>query len=221
MTTTVTATTQDYTYAPHLAEYNAPLGIFMASKPQYTHFIVGGHIFSHTSSATRQAPSVLLLQRSLSDSYPGCWEGPGGACESSDASILAGTAREIFEETGLHVSKVVDLIAMDEWVDVKRGTMRRFAKYTFLVEVHEADGLVFASGSSCVIKGNGCTEGLRWEDRVRVDPTEHQAYAWVAEDELTEVDGCERYRSIGDQARTLLRGFEMVKSGLGAAKAKV
>ena len=67
---------------------------------------------------------MLLLQRSLSDSYGGYWEAPAGGVDATiDGTILEATAREVREESGLNVSRFVDLVAVDEWTS-GRGRSR-------------------------------------------------------------------------------------------------
>ncbi|KAH8422368.1 NUDIX hydrolase [Aspergillus melleus] len=203
----------NYTYSSHLHQYALSLSTFRASNPQYTHFVVGGLIYSSTCNYNWNTPAsptntnnplpnsfpksnptpqtrVLLLQRSQHDSLPGFWEGPGGLCEVTDDSILAGAAREVYEESGLHVSRFVDLIAVDEWTRVKSDEVVRAAKFTFLVEVEEA-------------------ETVGWEEMVNLEPEEHEEFVWATEEEVkygVEGNGS-RLRFVGDQGKTLLRGF--------------
>ncbi|KAI9040401.1 NUDIX hydrolase [Aspergillus affinis] len=190
-----------YNHSPHLHQYALPLSTFRTSNPQYTHFVVGGLIYSSTcntnnpptNSPTQQNPPtwVLLLQRSQHDSLPGFWEGPGGLCEETDNSILSGAAREVYEESGLHVSRFVDLIAVDEWTRVKSDEVVRAVKFTFLVQVEEE------------------AEGVGWEQRVKLEPEEHEEYVWATEEEVKHgVEGNEgKLKFVGDQGRTLLKGF--------------
>ncbi|PYI36829.1 hypothetical protein BP00DRAFT_452869 [Aspergillus indologenus CBS 114.80] len=148
-------------------------------------------------------PKTLLLQRSITDSYPCHWENPGGLIDPvRDATVLAGVAREVREETGFHVSRFVDLVCVDEWTKMKRGVLLQETKVTFLVEVREAA----AAG---------------WEERVRLAEGEHQAFVWVGEGEVRGVvrdKGKKRKASgrlgvgfINEQGGNVLRGFEVVR----------
>ncbi|RAH81208.1 hypothetical protein BO86DRAFT_456646 [Aspergillus japonicus CBS 114.51] len=148
-------------------------------------------------------PKTLLLQRSITDSYPCHWENPGGLIDPvRDATVLAGVAREVREETGLHVSRFVDLVCVDEWTKMKRGVLLQETKVTFLVEVREAA----AAG---------------WEERVKLAEGEHQAFVWVGEGEVRGVvrdKGKKRKASgrlgvgfINEQGGNVLRGFEVVR----------
>ncbi|KAK2739955.1 hypothetical protein FQN57_006274 [Myotisia sp. PD_48] len=195
---------------PHLAKYNVPMKDFAASHPEYSCFVTGAHIFStgrtdefynlnrcsslpHVSSSPKigpmvgetntqsQQPRVLLLQRSLTDSYPGYWEGPGGSCESTDLTLLESLAREVREESGLHVSRVQELVGIETW-DRNEGKDPRpneipvlVARFLFLVDVHEANPLRY-SGDFDFSGAGG------WEHAIQMAPEEHTQYMWVTED---------------------------------------
>ncbi|KAF7172092.1 hypothetical protein CNMCM5623_004369 [Aspergillus felis] len=207
----------DFIVPPHLAEYNVPLPEFAASKPHLTDFVVGGLVYSQSieegddaTEPTSEQPRtrVLLLQRAATDSYPGHWEGPGGMCERTDATLLAGVAREVFEETGLHVSKFVDLIAIDEWSRMLQNELHRVAKFTFLVEVHEASGKAGVPSEDVVVG----VAPERWEDGVKLEQAEHQAFEWALEEEVREsLESQGKYKFLKDQGWNLLKGFELLK----------
>lgn len=91
----------------------------------------------------------------------------------------------------------MELIAKDEWTRVKNDELIRAAKFTFWVEVKEAED-----------------QGEEWKDRVRLEPEEHEAFVWATEEEVVEgVKGEEeedgKLKFVGDQGKTLLRGFQM------------
>ncbi|PWY65704.1 hypothetical protein BO70DRAFT_419600 [Aspergillus heteromorphus CBS 117.55] len=182
-----------YTIAPHLDHYAQPLSTFTTHHPVDT-LVVGAFIFSPNPTPTSPPispspspstaiPKTLLLQRAASDSYPYFWEGPGGGCEPSiDETLLAGVAREVFEETGLAVVRFVDLVCVDGW----RKGGKRVMKWTFLVDV----GSPFASGAGSSgftggdcgggdgeVGGSGGSGGSEgWEGKVRVAEEEHRAF---------------------------------------------
>jgi 8-oxo-dGTP pyrophosphatase MutT (NUDIX family) len=194
-----------YTVTSHLDYFKVPLADFAAARPEFDGFAVGGYIFSHADPT----PRVLLLQRALTDSMPGRWECPGGASELEvDETLLDSVAREILEESGLHVSRIVDIVAVDCWEHHRRnGATIRLSRYSFLVEVHE---------SRQESAGN-------WQHvptlqiPVKLDPLEHQQFKWATEEEaqssVQSVNG--RYNllfpHIGRQGRNILRAFEMIK----------
>lgn len=181
-----------YTSASHLTAFSTPLAAFSASKPELTDFVVGGLIFSASNEDTGSRARVLLLQRSLFDSYGGYWEAPAGGLDATiDGTVLEAAAREVREESGLHVSRFVDLVAVDEWTREKPDMVHTVAKFTFLVEVHEA-------------------ESRGWEEGVKLEETEHQAFAWATEEEVREgVEEKGPYRFVGVGGRNLLKAFEM------------
>jgi 8-oxo-dGTP pyrophosphatase MutT (NUDIX family) len=149
-----------YTVAPHLqAEFDVPLSVFAVTHAEYGKFIVGAFIFlcrngseeaSSASTTTGTAtgdntqtlssqPLVLLLQRAEYDSYGGYWDFPGGSVENTDATLLDGVVREVFEETGYHVSHIRELVRVDTWGYLTRQFhVGQIAKFSFIVDVHEA-----------------------------------------------------------------------------------
>ncbi|EFR02818.1 hypothetical protein MGYG_09100 [Nannizzia gypsea CBS 118893] len=154
-----------------LDEFDIPIIDFFASKPNHTAFIVGAFIFSPareptttvTDNEARRPPRALLLRRAITDSLGGLWEGPGGSCDDTDATVLDSVAREVYEETGLHVSRIRDLVAVDQWDRVKGGEHTKAIKFTFWVDVHEA------------------RDAPDWENQIKLAPSEHEQYRWVTE----------------------------------------
>ncbi|CAL5873048.1 uncharacterized protein PFLUO_LOCUS7317 [Penicillium psychrofluorescens] len=194
-----------YTVAPHLEYFKQPLAAFTTARPEFDSFGVGAYTFSTCSRQDADhTPHILLLQRARTDSMGGCWEGPGGAYEPEiDATLLDGVVREVLEESGLHVSRIVELVAVDSWLHTRRsdGTKERIAKYTFIVEVHEAMHQ---------------SKAVPYEDMlVRMEASEHQAFEWAVEDDvrlsLTPGQGPYKFplACIGHQAPNILRAFEL------------
>lgn len=171
-----------YTVAPHLEYFAIPLAEFTSARPEFETFGVGGYIFSEDADLSSEtgpaSPRLLLLQRAPTDSMPGCWEGPGGASEpDTDITLLDGVAREVLEETGLHVSRIVELVAVDSWTHTSRTTGARFriAKYSFLIEVYE----------SMRQSPDGSPQPVpREEIPVRLEASAHQACDWATEEDV-------------------------------------
>ncbi|CAG8901275.1 unnamed protein product [Penicillium egyptiacum] len=194
-----------YTVAPHLEYFTIPLTDFAAARPEFEGFGVGAYIFSHADPT----PRILLLQRALTDSMPGCWEGPGGACElDTDKTLLDSLVRETLEESGLHVSHIIDLVAVDCWEHHHRGGGKiRLAKYSFVIEVQEALG--WSAGKQQLVP--------TLQIPVQLDPLEHQKFDWaIKEDVLLSIQSLNGpYRFplplIGHQAPNILRAFELVE----------
>ncbi|KAL6859555.1 NUDIX hydrolase domain-like protein [Trichoderma novae-zelandiae] len=114
---------------------------------------------------------VLLVQRAAHDSMPNLWETPGGAVDAGDASILAGCAREVWEEVGLVARRMKRLVTegpgRERWsVFTNRDGTKVICGFGFEVEVEvEAEA-----------------EGGRRE--VVLDGNEHQAFVWAAEEDV-------------------------------------
>jgi ADP-ribose pyrophosphatase YjhB (NUDIX family) len=184
-----------YSVAPHLKYCTIPFADFADARPEFDAFGVGAYIFS--------GARVLLLQRAFTDSMPGCWEGPGGASEpQSDRTLLDGVVREVLEESGLHVTRVVELVAVDCWEHHRRsGGKIRIAKYSFIVEVRESR--------------NSLGEQLTTLDiPVQLAETEHHAFDWATEEEVqlsVQSQGREKFPLplIENQAPKILRAFEL------------
>lgn len=204
-----------YTVASHLEYFNIPIAEFAAARPEFDTFGVGGYIFAQDadrpSDTGSPSPRLLLLQRALTDSMPGCWEGPGGASEpEEDRTLLDGVVREVLEETGLHVSRIVELVAVDSWTHTSRKTGKKFriAKYFFIVEVHEGVRLS-PDGSQQLVPGE--------EIPVRLEASEHQAFDWATEEDVRHSvqTGEGKYKfplpSIGHQAPNIVRCFELFR----------
>jgi 8-oxo-dGTP pyrophosphatase MutT (NUDIX family) len=104
-------------------------------------------------------PRILLVQRSPLDSWPNCWEIPGGACDDDDQSILHGVARELWEETGLVATRIGPTVG-DVHLFVSRSG-RQIGKFIFFAEVEkDADGKRL---------------------KVKLRPDEHQNFVWANE----------------------------------------
>ncbi|KAL4782139.1 NUDIX hydrolase domain-like protein [Aspergillus varians] len=233
----------NYTVAPHLEEFTVSFATFRAARPKYVHYVGGALIFSRIATCPeygrngtgkesegqtqgQQRPlRILLLQRAFEDSYGGQWEGPGGSCDPEDETILDGVAREVLEESGLHVSRFVELAGKHEWVKLRPDRVELAVKYTFIVEVHEARPAVPGDGQDenglptdklekgTVVPGLG----RRWEEKVKLAPAEHRAFEWVTEEEVREGDENEsgKYKSFGNQGKTILDAFQMFRERPG------
>jgi 8-oxo-dGTP pyrophosphatase MutT (NUDIX family) len=107
---------------------------------------------------------VLIIQRASNDSMPNRWEIPGGAVDDEDPTILYGAAREMWEESGLVAKRFSHLVTegpegRDLQVFPNSKETRWFCRFTFDVEVESYS-------------------------YVRLDPTEHQDFAWASEEEI-------------------------------------
>ncbi|PYH84421.1 NUDIX-domain-containing protein [Aspergillus uvarum CBS 121591] len=227
-------TTNTFTHPPALDPYTLPLPTFLTTPHTHTHtltptthIVTGALIFNpNPSTTTTKLPNhppekqhILLLRRAPTDSYPGRWEAPGGSCDATDASILAGAAREVYEETGLRVVRFLALVGVDAWEVVRADGVRRVVKFTFLVDVD--------LGLSMGVQGvQGMQEEVEREVEgvvksgglgIRLEPAEHDAFVWATEEEVRAGVVCLRGQRVGmefvgRQRENYLRGFEAVRS---------
>jgi 8-oxo-dGTP pyrophosphatase MutT (NUDIX family) len=120
---------------------------------------------------------LLLVQRAPTDSYPNCWEVPGGSVDMTGETILEAAARELKEETGLTVERFVAELRVIRFCTGKDVRVRWWDKPTFVVEVYEAGGV--KNGE--VEKGS---EMERVGRMIKLDEKEHQAWVWASEKDI-------------------------------------
>lgn len=156
-------------FEPGLAEWNVPAKVWLASNEarlrqrrlKLDNLATGAVVFNPEGK-------VLVVQRASHDSTPNLWEIPGGAVDQDDPTVLHGAARELWEEAGLvatHFRQLAtaseDGSAHDLAVFSNRNGTRWYCRFAFHVDVE-----------SC--------------QDVRLDPAEHQAFAWASEEEIRE-----------------------------------
>ncbi|KHJ34213.1 putative nudix domain protein [Erysiphe necator] len=101
---------------------------------------------------------ILVVQRADTDSWPGRWEIPGGACEANNESVLDGMVREMWEETGMVVTSVVGVLN-DQGKSFTTRSRKRFLKFEFKVEIE-------------------------LPNKIKLNPAEHKAFMWITEEEF-------------------------------------
>lgn len=94
---------------------------------------------------------LLMVRRAAADFLGGEYELPGGGVDVEE-TIEAGAKRELYEETGLRVTKV---LATFEGFDYSTDKKPRVRQINFLVQAMDA--------------------------AIRLDPNEHDAFQWVDE----------------------------------------
>ncbi|KAI1085591.1 NUDIX hydrolase domain-like protein [Whalleya microplaca] len=134
--------------SPSVATFKHPLRAYLDAHPEFDGIAVGACVFSPDNK-------LLLLQRAAHDSMPLLWEIPGGACDFDDESLLHAVARELWEESRLHLNSIVNIVGDSDVFLTRRGL--RMCKYSFAVVVDAYD--------------------------VQLDPNEHKAFLWVTEEE--------------------------------------
>ena len=140
-----------------------------------------------------EAGKVLVIQRASNDSMPNKWEIPGGAVDDEDATVLEGAARELWEETGLVAKRFNHVVT--EGPGQQPGQIypnsthtKKWCRFSFDVRVQ-----------SC--------------EHVKLDPKEHQAFAWATEDEIRDqlIEDC-RYPITNQHMQALiLEAFRLRK----------
>ena len=142
------ATLSSYTASPTLSPFSILVKDYLTSRPSKHRIVAAALVFFPSTP-----PRILIVQRAARDYVPNLWEIPGGSCDA-DESILAGTVRELWEESGLVATEVLRQVGeIGEWVE--EGKV--WCKFNFEVKV----------------------EGME----VSLDEEEHQAYFWATEEE--------------------------------------
>ena len=189
---------------PSLQQYTTPLTRYLTAHPQYTNLVVSAFIFdapAQISTPDKERPTrLLILHRAAHErSFGNRWEVPGGSSDVTDPTILHSLAREVFEETGLILTRFIRQVGnMVEFQTGKGERRRNWAKLNFEIEVAEIDGIVDQAAEvnddGFMGKGAGSQdEGHKSTDRseaaapdatVTIDPQEHQGYAWATADDI-------------------------------------
>ncbi|MBX6772377.1 MAG: NUDIX domain-containing protein [Chloroflexi bacterium] len=82
-----------------------------------------------------QKGRVLVLRRSDDRSlFPGCWDIVGGHVEPGE-TLAAALEREVREETGWRLRRILDLVAVTDWETVHGDRVDRRREFDFLVAV--------------------------------------------------------------------------------------
>ncbi|KAK8088400.1 NUDIX domain protein [Apiospora hydei] len=158
---------------------------------------------------TALKPRVLLLQRALTDTYPGIWELPGGSCDDTadptparrpDARAARGDGpRRARGARGLvHIQRV--------------GRNGRLTIVTFLMDVepprpHQQQQHQQEEGNA-----NPRPQPLSsWNSLVKLDPAEHRDFVWATEHEVRQdlAHGGRRLEWRPKGKEVVLKGFRM------------
>ena len=154
--------------SPAVQHLSIHLDTFLYQNPHIDYLAVGGLIF-HPNTTTPNLPRLLLLQRANSGRvFPRVWEIPGGACETTDETILHSLVREVSEETGMRVNNIVRQVGEIEYLTLK-GV--RWAKLCFLIGVEE-------------VTGHEAVENVP----VTIERSEHRASRWASTTVVEDVE---------------------------------
>ena len=93
-----------------LFSFNSQVKDYLTLHPSKHRIVAAALVFSPSNPT-----HLLIIQRSATDYVPNLWEIPGGSCDP-DESILAGTVRELWEESGLIATRVLRQVGeSNEW----------------------------------------------------------------------------------------------------------
>lgn len=104
----------------------------------------------------KKPAKILILRRNVSDFLGGIDELPSGEVEKGE-SLITALKREILEETGLVIKEVLEYLGYFDYVSRSGKPTRQF---NFAVTV--------------------------LENKVKINPEEHQTYKWIDINKLTE-----------------------------------
>jgi 8-oxo-dGTP pyrophosphatase MutT (NUDIX family) len=199
---------------PGMPLVDCSLADFIAGQPQgFTHVAVAAAVFHQDR--------LLLVQRAETDSYPGHWELPGGSADPTDKSINESVARELFEETGLRMKRILTEILPPTTFSTGWGKRQKtWLKVSFLVEVTPES---MARVEHEMEKQGQSQELTRKDSVIAVDPPaiklhnkEHQKYVWISAEEVIRnrvaMPGQNAMEFIGsDSVSTILDAFRLNK----------
>jgi 8-oxo-dGTP pyrophosphatase MutT (NUDIX family) len=191
----------NFTSHPSTTSFAASSQTYLSNHPgaHYKYIATGALVFDHSSPP---GPRILLIQRAASDSMPGRWEIPGGGCDDDDESILHAVARELWEEVGLHATRIGPPVGKPHFFLSRSEKL--VCKFHFLVESREP-----------------MTAGRL---DVTLNPVEHQRFVWASEEEVRAgaVGDVELKFTTRDLEDTVLEAFrlrsEVGGDGGGAAE---
>jgi 8-oxo-dGTP pyrophosphatase MutT (NUDIX family) len=200
---------------PAMPLVDSELSTFIANQPPgFTHVAVSAAVFHENR--------LLLVQRAESDSYPGHWELPGGSADPTDKSISESVARELFEETGLRMKRILtEILPPTSFVTGWGKRQKTWLKVSFVVEVAAESKLNVARE---VDKMHESVQELRRQDSViaveapavKLNPEEHQKHMWISAEDVIKNrvsmpdSGALEFISM-DSVSTMLEAFRMNK----------
>jgi len=117
---------------------------------------------------------ILMVRRAADDFLGGVYELPGGGVDEGE-KIIEGAVREVKEETGLTVSKIVRMFEGFDYTTNRKPSVRQI---NFLVEVAPGE--------------------------VVLDPAEHDDFIWVDENNTSNVNMSDNMRKCVSDALRLV-----------------
>jgi 8-oxo-dGTP pyrophosphatase MutT (NUDIX family) len=170
-----------------LTTYNKPAADLLVDHSGARAMAVGAYVFAHPTTLDGTGPRLLLVRREKGDGVlAGKWEIPGGGCDASDPTVFHSTARELFEEAGLHMTSAVDKAASDNYF-LTRSKLS-VVKLNFEVRVKEA------------------VDGVALETIPVELSNEHQGFAWATEAEIS--DDSKYPMTHPEQKQSIIEAFQ-------------
>ncbi|KAJ6780397.1 hypothetical protein PWT90_03541 [Aphanocladium album] len=217
--------TPKYTFHASLAGLNVSKAAYLAANPHIVRLMAAAMVFRLDPATS--APQVLLLRRAASDSYPLRWEIPGGSVDASDATVLDGVARELWEETGLVAAHMVAPILLSP-PEEEEGLTEEIRAGLGIQPRDEQlgvnrDGLsvTFMETGNVWAKPAVLVTARSTETAVVLRDEEHAEAAWVTEEdvrrgELRGEDGTKRRMDFVSDGvrRSILDGFRVYAASI-------
>jgi 8-oxo-dGTP diphosphatase len=127
-----------------------------------------------TGVAIVRDKKILMVRRASDDFLGGNYELPGGGVDDGE-SIIECAIREVREETGLTISKVINTFAGFDYSTDRKPHVRQV---NFIVEVKKGD--------------------------VRLDPNEHSEYKWVDNDNIDDISMSDEIKTCVREALNII-----------------
>jgi 8-oxo-dGTP pyrophosphatase MutT (NUDIX family) len=137
------------------------------------------------------ACSMLLLQRSASDSHSGCWETPGGKVDYDAKTLRKAAEREVEKKTGITGLIFLDTVPIERWDTSEAEGVHGWLNLTFLAIVDGQSG---------------------WQESIRSAEEGHQVLKWVTKSDVWEMGKNACY---GSPLWTILQVFDFVENAIG------
>lgn len=138
---------------------------------------------------------ALLLRSASKGSKERYWDtGPGGCVEVSDATLQEAVQREVWNNTGLHFSKIVHTLSVKQWSQSTHSGQREWIELPCVISISEFDDF------PPVDSGRASSRTSQMEDNTE----EHEFFAWATEAEVR----AGKYKLHEEDKNIILEAFE-------------
>ncbi|KAL2060721.1 hypothetical protein VTL71DRAFT_9362 [Oculimacula yallundae] len=149
--------------------------LYTTQNRKFDKLVVGAAIIKYVARHDSECmePQILLLKRSATEIYyPNVFEVPGGNVDPDDPNIKAAVCREVREETGLEVTKV--LVRLPDMI------------YFTEKKIEGNDGTTSLAKKACIQLNFGVEVDLSQD--FQVNPDEHSTGVWADRKMLGELE---------------------------------